>query len=135
MFVFFILVKTDIPFVLDRGGSKTAATSNILERFMIIVNGFQPLTVITKRSILDVAAVLDPPLLEIFIFRISSSASKLTQQEFIFNYGNTRTMREICSKLKIKTPEGRRRPSGVFIVNFEKVSHMVLVFLLLTSNN
>ena len=134
MFVFFILVKTDIPFVLDRGGSKTAATSK-MERFMIIVNGFQPLTVITKRSILDVAAVLDPPLLEIFIFRISSSASKLTQQEFIFNYGNTRTMREICSKLKIKTPEGRRRPSGVFIVNFEKVSHMVLVFLLLTSNN
>ena len=29
---------------------------------MIIVNGFQPLTVITKHSILDVAAVLDPPL-------------------------------------------------------------------------
>ena len=74
MFVFFILVETDIPFVLDRGGSKTAATSK-MERFMIIVNGFQPLTVITKRSILDVAAVLDPPLLEIFIFRISSSAS------------------------------------------------------------
>ena len=29
---------------------------------MIIVNGFQPLTVITKLSILDVAAALDPPL-------------------------------------------------------------------------
>ena len=29
---------------------------------MIIVNGFQPLTFITKHSILDVAAVLDPPL-------------------------------------------------------------------------
>ena len=29
---------------------------------MIIVKGFQPLTIITKRSILDVAAVLDPPL-------------------------------------------------------------------------
>ena len=27
---------------------------------MIIVNNFQPLTVITKRSILDVAVVLDP---------------------------------------------------------------------------
>ena len=33
-----------------------------MERFVIIVNGFQPLTIITKRSILDVAAVLDPPL-------------------------------------------------------------------------
>ena len=30
---------------------------------MIIVNGFQSLTITTKRSILDVAAVLDPPLL------------------------------------------------------------------------
>ena len=30
---------------------------------MIIVSGFQPLTIITKCSILDVAAVLDPPLL------------------------------------------------------------------------
>ena len=29
--------------------------------FVIIVNGFQPLTIITKRSILDVVAVLDPP--------------------------------------------------------------------------
>ena len=44
-----------------RGGSRAAATSK-MERFVIIVNGFQPLTIITKRSILDVAAVLDPPL-------------------------------------------------------------------------
>ena len=47
---------------LTRGGSRTAATSK-MERFVIIVNGLKPLTVITKRSILDVAAVLDPPLL------------------------------------------------------------------------
>ena len=33
-----------------------------MERFVIIVNGFQSLTIITKHSILDVAAVLDPPL-------------------------------------------------------------------------
>ena len=45
----------------NRGGSRTAATSKI-ELFVIIVNGFQPLTIITKCSILDVAAVLDPPL-------------------------------------------------------------------------
>ena len=44
-----------------RSGSRTAATSK-MELFMIIVNGFQPLTIITKRSVLDVAAVLDPPL-------------------------------------------------------------------------
>ena len=45
-----------------RGGSKAAATSK-MELFVIIVNGFQLLTIITKCSILDVAAVLDPPLL------------------------------------------------------------------------
>ena len=44
-----------------RAGSRTAATSKI-ECFVVTVNGFQPLTIITKRSILDVAAVLDPPL-------------------------------------------------------------------------
>ena len=44
-----------------RGGSKTAATSK-MERFVIIVSGWKPLTIITKRSILDDAAVLDPPL-------------------------------------------------------------------------
>ena len=44
-----------------RGGSKTAATSK-MELFVIIVNGFKPLTIITKSSTLDVSAVLDPPL-------------------------------------------------------------------------
>ena len=44
-----------------RGGFRIAATSK-MERFVIIVNGWMPLTIITKRSILDVAAVLDPPL-------------------------------------------------------------------------
>ena len=48
--------------MLFRGGSKAAATSK-MEHFVIIVNGFQPLTIITKRSIFDVAAVLDPLLL------------------------------------------------------------------------
>ena len=41
--------------------SRTAATSK-MEYFVIIVNGWKPLTIITKSSILDVAAVLDPPL-------------------------------------------------------------------------
>ena len=34
---------------------------------MIIVNGWKPLTIITKRSILDVAAVLDPSLKPSFL--------------------------------------------------------------------
>ena len=49
--------------------------------------------------------------------------------------GNTRKRCEICSKLTIKTPELRQRSlSGVFIVNFEHISHLFLVFLLLTLN-
>ena len=44
-----------------RGRSRAAATSK-MERFVIIVNGFQPLTIITKCSIQNVAAALDPPL-------------------------------------------------------------------------
>ena len=42
-----------------RGGSRTAATSK-MEHFVIIVNGWKPLTIITKRSILDVVTALDP---------------------------------------------------------------------------
>ena len=38
-----------------------------MERFVIIVNGWKPLTMITKRSILDVAAALDPPLRKPFL--------------------------------------------------------------------
>ena len=44
-----------------RGGSMTAVTSKV-KRLVIIVNGFQPLTIITKRSILDVAAAFHPSL-------------------------------------------------------------------------
>ena len=51
------------------------------------------------------------------------------------NNRNTSTRCEICSKLTINTPERRQwRRSGVFIVNFEHISHLVLVFLLLTLN-
>ena len=39
---------------------------------------------------------------------------------------------EIFSKLTIKTPERRRRRSDAFIVTFEHISRLFLVFLLLT---
>ena len=54
-------IKTQNKLTIDRGGSRAAATYK-MELFLIIVSGFQPLTIITKRSILDAAAVLDPPL-------------------------------------------------------------------------
>ena len=43
---------------------------------------------------------------------------------FKVNSRNTRTRCEICSKLTIKIPD--------IFINFERISHLVLVFLLLT---
>ena len=40
-----------------RGGSR-ATVSSKMERFVILFNGFQPLTIITKRSILEVVTAL-----------------------------------------------------------------------------
>ena len=52
---------------------------------------------------------------------------------FKANNRNTRTRCEICSKLTIKAPKRRQwRRSVVLIVNFEYISHLVLVFLSLT---
>ena len=59
-----------ITLVMIRGGSRAAATSK-MERFVIIVNGFQPLTIITKRFILDFAAVLYPPLMMMMMMIIN----------------------------------------------------------------
>ena len=45
---------------------------------------------------------------------------------------NDRKRCKICSKLTIKTVERRHgRRSGVFVVNFEHISHRFVVFLLL----
>ena len=66
-----------------RGGSRTAATSK-MERVVIIVNGFQPLTIITKRSILDVAAALDPPLDPAIGRRQTSKIFTCLEQERFF---------------------------------------------------
>ena len=52
---------------------------------------------------------------------------------FKVNNRNAKTRCEICSKLTIKITERRQwRHSGIFIVNFEHIPHLVLVFLLLT---
>ena len=53
-----------------RGGPRANEVSNI-ERFVIIVNGRKPLTIITKHPILDVAAALNPSLVSQFYFEIS----------------------------------------------------------------
>ena len=54
---------------------------------------------------------------------------------YLLKVSNRNTTRrcEICSKLTTKTPDRRkRRRSDVFIVNFEYISHIFVVHLLLT---
>ena len=54
---------------------------------------------------------------------------------FKVNSGNTRTIREICSKLTITTPKHRQWcRSGIFIVNIEQISYIFKVFPLLGLN-
>ena len=48
---------------------------------------------------------------------------------------NTKTRCEIYSKLTVKTPDRRHwHASGVIIVNFKHISHLLLTFLLFTVN-
>ena len=58
-----------------RSGSRTAATSK-MELFVITVTSWKPLTIITKCSILDVAAVLDPPLKALTYFEATGTGKR-----------------------------------------------------------
>ena len=56
-------IKISKQSVTDRGRSRTTATFK-MELFVIIVIDWKPLTIVKKSSILNVAAVLDPPLID-----------------------------------------------------------------------
>ena len=77
---FFVRINSFI--IYNRGGSTTAAKSK-MECFVIIVNGFQPLTTITKCSILDVAAVLDSPLFKVLQYDKLGSDDKLFKTSYL----------------------------------------------------
>ena len=62
---------------------------------------------------------------EQYRFQLYSSGNYM----FKVDNRNTRTRCEIYSKLTIKIPE---RLPGIFLVNFEHISQLPLVFLLLT---
>ena len=64
-----------------RGESRAAVTSK-MKRFVIIVNSFQPLTIITKRSILDVAATLYPRLHVVFVVENLVKFNSLRRKRF-----------------------------------------------------
>ena len=65
-------MTADKKLALIRGRSRTAATSK-MEQFVILVNGWKPLTIITESSILDVAAVIDPLLLILYYLKHAGS--------------------------------------------------------------
>ena len=65
-----------------------------MERFVIIVNSFQPLTITTIHFILDVAAVLDPPLLKWSYLYLSIT--------WLHGYDITSTRREMATRLLSK---------------------------------
>ena len=94
------------------GGSRNAATFK-MERFVVITNG---LTIITKRSILDVATVLHPPL-NLVLGRLFASFSrkfaKYLHMETCEKFSSI-----ICS-LCLKNPY----LFGYFV---QKVSHLTL---------
>ena len=81
-----------LTYNVTRGGSRTAAASK-MECFAIIVNDFQPLTIITKHSILDVAAALDPPLVTKILSNIT--IVKPMKVPYII-YADTERLQDTC---------------------------------------
>ena len=69
-----------------------------MERFVIIVNGWKPLTIITKHSILDVAAVVDPPMTYLSLFKFSLSAQTTRYLKFGLETSHTPKM-ELSTKI------------------------------------
>ena len=69
-------------------------------------------------------------------FRVNLSAMKLIpsrQLHVKVKNRNNRTRCELCSKITIKIPERHHwHCSRIFIVNFEHILHLVVVFLMLT---
>ena len=53
---------------------------------MIIVNGFPPFTIITKRSILDVAAALDSPLIPFYFSKYCTEIKSVLNHWELPNY-------------------------------------------------
>ena len=87
-----------------RGESRAAATFK-MECFVIIVNGWKPLTIVTKHSILDAAAALDPPLVLHFIW-----GGKRCFQHCIFCFIVCQTMvRNLLQTLNVGNRKSRNK--------------------------
>ena len=93
----------------------------------------QPSVIISRTNYPWVSIWWNQPLLNNSWLQVGHSGDPAGKYMFKINNRNTRIRCEMRSILTIKTP-GRRQwhRSGVFIVNFEHISHLVVVFLLLT---
>ena len=105
-----------------------AAVTSKMERFVIIVNGFQPLTIITKHSILDVAAALDPPL------HTSSSVKRLDFRrrgcQFSFRSDRSSHLRCYIKKGVLKNLENSTRKHlclSLFLINLQAFKSATLL--------
>ena len=127
-----LLTFPSIPCFCSVGDAKKIPSQlSKMQLYANIVNEFQMLTDFTKSFIIDV-------------WMGSECASSLICRTFSFEYvyllagiylfkvniRNARTRFEICSSEQ----KSHCCRSGVFIANFEQISHLVLVFLLLTLN-
>ena len=93
--------RFSLPLVI-RGRSRAVATSTT-ERFVIIVNGWKLLTIIPKRSILDVAAALDLPLVILDIL-LRNNSYLLGVRFLINNQVTTCPSWKLCKKVRVLFP-------------------------------
>ena len=96
----------------SRVGSRTVAASK-MKRFVIIVNCWKPLTSITKRSILHIAAVLDPPL---------NRAKKLKIPKFDSNDSVDENIKDLVFKAMLKY---KNRSSNLPIKNTARAKYFI----------
>ena len=121
MQTFYVPFVVNIPIIvyLCRGGSRAAATSK-MESFVIIA--FQPLTIITKRSILDVATALDPPLLcllYMFVFIVFI---------YLYIFINTQIIKNTRINTQIISNVNKRGTHFLFLFNSTADYLLILAF-------
>ena len=119
----FVITKSIQIFVITKSTQIFVTTKSI--QIFVITKSIQ-IFVITKS--IQIFVITYVATLEMFLKTNNPASIYLLK----INYRNARKRSEICSKLIIKTPERRHwRRSGVVIVNFEHISHLSLVLLLL----
>ena len=116
-----------------RSGSRTATTFK-MERFVIIVNDFKPLNIITKRSILDVTAALYPPLkrksLQIANTRKPVlKAPKTVHRGACFEESRKSTVYNFTTEWLEHKTEKLSYFSSVFITSYHLIHKMIAAYL------